>query len=97
MDQQESLLQQKLGKRYKPNEEAESGPIPTAFAVSTKRTYEHVEQGKQQQGRKVWNSQLVSGLYKRQCTLQVCFRPTGIQSRLGIIFFLAGEGDRKVD
>jgi len=72
--------------------EAKCGPNPTAFAVGTKLTYEHIEQDEQQHGHEVWISQPGSGLDKRQCTLQVCLRPDGEQPRLGIIF--RGTGKR---
>ena len=54
------------------------------FAITTKRTYELVKKGDRYH--KVWISQPGSGLEKRQCTLQVCFRPTGKQPKLAIIF-----------
>ena len=47
------------------------------FAVTTNRTYEHIEGGEQQHNHKVWISQRGSGLDKRYCTLQVYFRRTG--------------------
>ena len=54
------------------------------FAITTKRTYELIKKGDRYH--KVWISQPGSGLEKRQCTLQVCFRPTGKQPKLAIIF-----------
>ena len=41
---------------------------------------------------KVWISQPASGLDKRQCTLQICCRPSGTQPKLAIIF--RGTGKR---
>lgn len=68
----------------------DQSPLP--FTVTTKRTYEHIDEGVQQRNHKVWISQPGSGLDKRQCTLQVCFRPTEDQPKLGIIF--RGTGKR---
>ena len=42
--------------------------------------------------KRVWISQLGSGLEMRQCTLPICVRQFGTQSRLGIIF--RGTGKR---
>ena len=41
---------------------------------------------------KVWISQPGSGLEKRQCTLKICFSPTGKQPKLAIVF--RGTGKR---
>ena len=43
----------------------------------------------------MWISQPGAGLEKRQCSLQVCFRPVGEQPRLGIVF--RGKGHVSVD
>lgn len=48
--------------------------------LTTRETY---ETGEDQYKTKVWISQPGSGLDKRQCTLQICFRPDGKQPRLG--------------
>ena len=47
--------------------------------------------GTDQHQHKLWISQPDSGLNKRQCTLQVCFRPTGEQPRLAVIFHGTGK------
>ena len=60
------------------------------FTVNAKRTYELVKKG--DRNHKVWISQPGSELEKRQCMLQVCVRPTGLQSKLDIIF--RGKGKR---
>lgn len=78
--------------RFIPRQRLNVDQSPLPFAVTTKRTYEHMEKGGQQHNHKVWISQPGSGLDKRQCTLQVCFRPTGDQPKLGIIF--RGTGKR---
>ena len=64
---------------------------PCPFAFNTKRTYHLFEKGTDQHKEKVWISQPGSGLDKRQCTLQVCFRPSGPQPKLTIIFRGAGK------
>ena len=60
----------------------DQSPLPLAF--NTKRTYEMIKEGDRYH--KVWISQPGSGLEKRQCTLQVCFRSVGKQPKLAIIF-----------
>ena len=67
----------------------DQSPLP--FTVTTKRTYEHIDEGVQQRNHKVWISQPGSGLDVCQYTLQVCFRPTGDQPKLGIIFRGTGK------
>ena len=57
---------------------------PLLFAVYSETTYELSED--EQHQNKVWISQPGSRLEKRQCALQVCFRPNSDQPRLGIIF-----------
>ena len=57
---------------------------PLLFAVYSETTYELPED--EQHQNKVWISQPGSRLEKRQCALQVCFRPNSDQPRLGIIF-----------
>lgn len=80
---------QKWG-RFLPSQRFNVDQSPLPFAITTKRTYELVKKGDQYH--KVWISQPGSGLEKRQCTLQVCFRPTGKQPKLAIIF--RGKGKR---
>ena len=57
-------------------------PIP--FAINMKRTYHLYESSQDQNQEKVWISQPRCGLEKRQCTLQICFRPHGEQPRIGM-------------
>ena len=82
---------QKWG-RFTPRQRLNVDQSPLPFAVTTKRTYEYIGEGEEQRNHKVWISQPGSGLDKRQCTLQVCFRPTGGQPKIGIIF--RGTGKR---
>ena len=70
--------------RFKPCQRFNVDQSPLPFAVDTKRTYEIVEPGSRYH--KVWIAQPGSGLDKRQCTLQVCFRPNGEQPRIAVIF-----------
>ena len=66
------------------------------FAVNVKKTYEMTEPGNlENRYCKVWISEPGSGLDKRQCTLQVCFRPTGKQLGLAAIF--RGTGKRNTE
>ena len=79
--------------RFTPEERFNVDQSPCPFAVNVKKTYEMIELGNpENRYRKVWISQPGSGLDKRQCTLQVCFRPTGKQPRLAVIF--RGTGKR---
>ena len=68
---------------------------PCPFALNLKRTYHVFEDCADQHQDKVWISQPGSGLDKRQCSLQICVRPTGIQPRLCIVF--RGKGLRISD
>ena len=69
----------------------DQSPLP--FVVNSKKTYEFVEKGEKYHN--TWISQPGSGLDKRQCTLQVMFRPEGNQPKLGIIF--RGKGRVTMD
>ena len=80
---------QKWG-RFLPKQRFNVDQCPLPFVITTKRTYELVQKG--DRFYKVWISQPGSGLEKRQCTLQVCFHPTGKQPKLAIIF--RGKGKR---
>ena len=64
---------------------------PLPFVVGTAQTCEHIDKGTNQHQPKVWISQPASGLDKRQCTLQVCCKPTGEQPRLAVIFHGTGK------
>ena len=60
----------------------DQSPLP--FGVDTKRIYEIVEPGSCYH--KVWIAQSGSKLDKRQCTLEICFRPNGKQPRIDVAF-----------
>ena len=76
--------------RFKPHQRLNVNQSPLPFVIDAKRTYEHVEPGAKDHN--TWISQPGSGLDKRQCSLQVMFRPEGKQPRLAIIF--RGKGKR---
>ena len=66
---------------------------PLPFAIDVKKTYEQILPGdKENRNKKVWVSQPYSGADKRQCSLNVCFRPEGEQPRIAIVF--RGQGKR---
>ena len=70
---------------------ANQSPLP--FAINTKTTYEHVEpKSPENRHKKIWVSRPGSGLDKRQCSLQVCFRPSGLQPQIAVIF--RGKGKK---
>ena len=80
--------------RYAPEQRFNVDQSPCPFVINTKKTYEMLEKkNPNNREHKVWISQPGSGLDKRQCTLQICFRPTGKQPRVAIIF--NGKGKRK--
>ena len=65
---------------------------PLHFAIDTKQTYEHIEpKHPENRNKNVWVSQSGAGLEKRQCTLQICFRPEGQQPRMSVIFCGLGK------
>jgi len=69
----------------------DQSPLP--FAIDTKKTYERIEpKNKENRYKNVWVSQPAPGLEKRQCTLQICFRPDGKQPKIAVIF--RGQGKR---
>ena len=76
--------------RFRPETRFNVDQTPLPFVIDHKRTYEVLSENQRYQ--KVWIHQPGSGLDKRQCTLQVCFRPEGSQPRLAIIF--RGTGKR---
>lgn len=51
----------------------DQNPLP--FVIDVKKTDEYVESGSKNHS--TWTSQSRSGLDKRQCTMQVVFRPEG--------------------
>ena len=63
-----------------------------SFAINTQPTYELVQpKNLENRHKKVWVSQPGSGLDKRQCSLKVCFRPSGFQPRIDVIFRVTGK------
>ena len=63
----------------------DQSPLP--FAINTKKTYEQMQpKNKENRNKTVWISQPAPVLEKRQCTLQICFRPEGKQPRISVIF-----------
>ena len=69
----------------------DQSPLP--FATDVKKTYEQLTPGgKGNQNKKVWVSKPYSGADKRQCSLNICFRPEGEQLRIAVIF--RGQGKR---
>ena len=64
---------------------------PVFFVVHGKKTYEYIPKG-EGSTHNTWILQPGSGLEKRQCSLQVMFRPEGEQPKLAIIF--RGQGMR---
>ncbi len=79
--------------KFRPEQRLNVDQSPLPFAMDVKKTYEMVEpKNPENRYHKVWISQPQSGLDKRQCTLQLCLRPTGQQPRLAVIF--RGKGKR---
>ena len=76
--------------RFLPSQRFNVDQSPMPFFVDSKKTYEIIKPGDMHQ--KTWISQPVSGLEKRQCTLQVCIRADGKQPRIAVIF--GGKGKR---
>ena len=66
--------------------------VINTFAINTKKTYEQIQpKNKENRNKTVWISQPAPGLEKRQCTLQICFRPEGKQPRISVIFCGLGK------
>ena len=79
--------------RFLPTQRFNVDQSPLPFAINTKTTYEHVEpKNPENRHKKIWVSQPGSGLDKRQCSLQVCFRPSGLQPKIAVIF--RGKGKK---
>ena len=79
--------------RYLPLQRFNVDQSPLPFARDTTKTYEQIDKrSKENRNKKVWTSQPNTGDSKRFCTLNVCFRPTGEQPKLAIIF--RGKGQR---
>ena len=78
---------------YLPVERFNMDHSPLPFARDTSTTYEKFEKrNKKNRNQKVWAVQPKQGDSKRFCTLNICFRPSGEQPRLAIIF--RGKGLR---
>ena len=67
-----------------PNQRFNVDQNPRPFAIDMKRTYHLYEPSQDRTLEKVWISQPGCGLGKRQCILQICFRPDGEQPRIGM-------------
>ena len=87
----ERLIRTNIGEAYDqkwwnslPNQRFIVDQSPMPFAIDMKRTYHLYESGQDQNQEKVWICQPGCGLEKRQCTLQICFRPGGEQPRIGM-------------
>ena len=73
--------------RYLPLQRFNMYQSPLPFARDTTKTYEQRDKrSKENRNKKVRTSQPNTGDSKRVCTLNVCFRPTGEQTKLAIIF-----------
>ena len=77
--------------RFKPSQRFNVDQSPLPFVIDKTRTYEKVPEKGLSKQHKVWISQPMAGLDKRQCSLQVVVRPEGLQPKLGIIF--RGKGN----
>ena len=72
---------------FLPKEQFNVDQSPLPFAIDVKKAYEQILPGdKENRNKKVWVSQPYSGADKRQCSLNVCFRPEGEQPRIAVIF-----------
>ena len=72
---------------YLPVERFSMDQSPLPFEWDTSTTYEQIEKRKKEnQNQKVWAAQPKQSDSKRFCTLNICFRPSGEQPRLAIIF-----------
>ena len=85
-----SSYQSKWG-RFKPIERLNIDQSPLLFVVHGKKAYEYIPAG-EESSHNTWISQPGSGLDKRQCSLQIMFRPEGVQPKLAVIF--QGQGLR---
>ena len=77
--------------RFKPSQRFNVDQSPLPFVIDKTRTYEKVSEKGLSKQHKVWISQSMARLDKRQCSLQVVLRPEGLQPKLGIIF--RGKGN----
>ena len=83
----------KKWERYQPLQRFNVDQSPLTFARDTTKTYEQIDKrSKENRNKKVLTSQPNTGDNKLFCTLNVCFRPTGEQPKLAIIF--RGKGRR---
>ena len=72
--------------RYLPLQRFNMDQSPLPFARDTTKTYEQRDKrSKENRNKKVWTSQPNTWDSKRFCTLNVCFRPTGEQTKFAII------------
>ena len=77
--------------RFKPQQRFNVDQSPLPFAVDRGTTYELLPEKEKRKNHKVWIANPGAGLEKRQCSLQICFRPVGEQPKLGIVF--RGKGN----
>ena len=77
--------------RFKPIERLNIDQSPLPFVVHGKKTYEYISAG-ERSSHNTWILQPGSGLDKCQCSLQIMFRPEGVQPKLAVIF--RGQGLR---
>ena len=79
--------------RFLPKQRFNVDQSPLPFAIDVKKTYEQIIRGdKENRNNRVWVCQPFSGADKRQCSLNICFRPDGEQPRIAVIF--RGQGKR---
>ena len=72
--------------RFKPYQRFNVDQSPLPFVIEKKSTYEELPDKNESRQHKVWISQPGAGLEKRQCSLQIVFRPEGQQPRIAIVF-----------
>ena len=87
----ERLVRTNIGETYDqkwgsflPNQRFNVDQSPIPLAIDMKRTYHLYEPGQDQNQEKVWIFQPGCEFEKRQCTLQISFRPDGEQPRIGM-------------
>ena len=75
---------------FRPHERINVDQSPLPFVFHGNRTYDYVPPG-EGSTHNTWIGQPAPGLDKRQCTLQIAFRPEENQPRLAIIFRGTGQ------
>ena len=69
---------------FTPNQRFSVDQSPMPFSIDIKKTYHLYEPGQDQNKENIWISLPDRRLEKRQCTLQIYFRPDGEQPRIGM-------------